>query len=744
MSTSSDRSRPYRKAYYSCNFCRSRKIRCDRPLPCTNCASRGRRCLFGAEEDLEQHQHDRLQQPTASAPLMPSPASPSRPEMAITGQDSILAEIRSLRQLAEDLEKRVTGQATTVTSPPQHSNGTSSSLPETFPASPGFSPVSEELVAQLERVSMGRGSYESVDGDDSWVFRVEQIRAIPRVRSCLLQPNRCILLPRHDEARVLLDKFISHVSYIHHVVHHPSLPGVIDELYRQISCQEPVKLGPVVLLLSIVASTTYIWGSNDPMHGEFPFLSSAQANAQTSFWIKATYDILNGGPNGPPVALETIQGIVILSFLLCNLEGVSLRYRSLISTGLLIGREIGLHRTDHESNVTIHNTVSVEMGRRVWWYLATTDWLLAARYSGPGEGGYQTNPQHMRVKKPRNISDVDLVDGGVNPDFPITQLTDMSYFLQRIRLAEISRGIVDQHNDSQATSLSSYHTYAIAMDTQLEQMIQETPSFLRLDSYERNPDSTSSTTFIQAYLLNSILHTQRCKLHLGYLSSRLINDPTYASRREKCLESARHIIHAEAQLERTQHPFVLIRLRLSGILYGVFMAGIVLLMDACVNAGLRRGEEAAEALRIIDAAKGQSLAAANLYNLLMQVLARHRAQQLQQGQWAPGSFPLQPGLSAVTASATPVMGSIIASTSGGSLESLAPVLDSSQAANRALNDCLVREEPLSIPPDRQVASDDPSTWHSNQLTQSLGGLMDLDGFPWDDLLSGMDSTSFAF
>jgi hypothetical protein len=93
-------------------------------------------------------------------------------------------------------------------------------------------------------------------------------------------------------------------------------------------------------------------------------------------WIKATIDVLNGGQNGPALALETIQGIIILSFVLCNMGGVSLPYRSLISTGLLLSRELGLHRIDHESNAATANIIRAEVGCRVWWYLIATDWYV--------------------------------------------------------------------------------------------------------------------------------------------------------------------------------------------------------------------------------------------------------------------------------------------------------------------------------------------------------------------------------
>jgi hypothetical protein len=215
---------------------------------------------------------------------------------------------------------------------------------------------------------------------DDLILKVESIQNIPRAPSYVVQlgkPARCIWLPRHDEARVLLDKFITNVSYIHHVVHHPSLPAAIDDIYRQIEVQGPVKPGYLVLLLSIIASTTEVWTRHDDMEGEGSLFPSApHANAQTPMWIKATIDVLNGGQNGPALALETVQGIIILSFVLSNMEGVSLRYRSLISTGLLLSRELGLHRIDHESNVATANTIQAEVGRRVWWYLIATDWYV--------------------------------------------------------------------------------------------------------------------------------------------------------------------------------------------------------------------------------------------------------------------------------------------------------------------------------------------------------------------------------
>jgi hypothetical protein len=341
----------------------------------------------------------------------------------------------------------------------------------------------------------------------------------------------------------------------------------------------------------------------------------------------------------------------------------------------------------------------------------------------------------MMVKKPRNINDVDLVDNGYQMELPISQPTEMSYFLQRIRMAEISRSIVD-HNPMAVINSggSSYSAHVMAMDFELDQMIQDIPSFFHLDKYEGNPDSTSTGIFIQAYLLNSVIHTQRCKLHLRYLTSGPNNTQAYASSRENCLKSARQLIRAEAQLERAQHPFVLIRLRLSAMLYGVFLASIALLMDAYINGTsslqdeIRHGD-VAEALRIVEGARSHSWAAANLHESLTQVLAKYHAQQQQQQPMQEAPIPISmAGVSAATS--TPVINTATTQMA----------LRSDQLAMMSIPRGMDDGITMSLMPDQMpVPISQPQ--YSN-LAQSLEELMYTDGFQWDDLFSGIASASF--
>lgn len=259
---------------------------------------------------------------------------------------------------------------------------------------------------------------------------------------------------------------------------------------------------------------------------------------------------------------------------------------------------------------------------------------MASRYGGSGEGVYQAHPLHMSVNKPRNINDIDLTRQPDLPGRPLDEPTDMSYFLQRIRLAEIARSIVD-HNLMAVTSSErpAYYAHVMAMDFEIDQFIQTLPDFFRSANYINSRQAEGSAGIIvQAHMLNSLIHTQRCKLHLAYLTTGSRDNPAYAASRDACLKSARQIIRGELQVLQTKHAFKKVRLRLAACLYGIFIASIVLLMDVCLHrpqsvlAEIAHGD-LAEALRMVKDVRGHSLAAESLHESLMQIVAKYRPQQ---------------------------------------------------------------------------------------------------------------------
>jgi hypothetical protein len=214
------------------------------------------------------------------------------------------------------------------------------------------------------------------------VFRICPIQQITSTQPYICQhetlsttgfePSRCIWLPQYAETQILLEKYLRDVSHFHHVIHIPSLPSIVEEVYTSLSQQSQVKPGHAILLLSIFASATNSWLRRDCEHGLFS--TSAEANEQALLWVKATQDVLDIAHKSTSVSMEGIQGIIIVGFVLANIEGFSRRCLSLYSTALSLARNLGLHRIDHPSNADMANTAQAEIGRRVWWYLCATDW----------------------------------------------------------------------------------------------------------------------------------------------------------------------------------------------------------------------------------------------------------------------------------------------------------------------------------------------------------------------------------
>lgn len=597
---------------------------------------------------------------------------------------------------------------------------------------------------------------------------------------------RCIHVPQQYEARILAEKYLSKLSYVYHVLHGPSIPALIEETYRQISNgPDRVRPGHMILLLSIIASSTHLWAADDCCSQESEisppplFSSASEAAAQTSLWIKAAHDVLWSQKGGSPPDLETVLGIVVLTYLTYNLEGASLQYRSLMVTGFVVGQELGLHRVDSQGRNDKEDTdvIRVEVGRRAWWYLVATDWYVrtsdwpysitcpnviprisAARYGGPAEGVYHIVPHHMAVRKPLNIDDVDL-SNGPNADQPLSVPTDMSYFLHRLRVAEVARAMVDDVSMAKAAAEdwepASHHSLIMSLDVDLSQVIRDIPSFLDLDAYKVVPTSEQGERFIQAYLLNSLIQSQRCKLHLDYLrsswSARHSTDSRASSpSRETCLYAARRIIRAERQLERTKHAFVQTRLRLSVILHGIFMATIVLLMDTCVYGNTAQREsveldddDLQDALRIVEGAKAHSLAAARLHESLMHILARSREQQSHRSISSPDVLT-PAAITEVRQQLDPSEEALLAGTE--KMRSRSQGSHDPNAESQASHSTLLRSQggPMvevhSTPRySHQTSHDNADACTQSSLSQS--DLMGMDDFEWE-LFSTLGASSF--
>jgi len=153
----------------------------------------------------------------------------------------------------------------------------------------------------------------------------------------------------------------------------------------------------------------------------------------------------------------------------------------------------------------------------------------------------------------------------------------------------------------------------------ITRFVKELPPFFCLDSgsleeMAQTDPRRAPGIIIQRYILNSLIHAQRCELHLPYLA-RGSTEPAYV-----------------------YSPFVSTRLKFSGTLYDLSLASIVLLLNLCLNQGANEEAckgEGFDACRILEEARGQSATATKLLDSLMHVLRRHKVLHPALEVWQP-------------------------------------------------------------------------------------------------------------
>lgn len=333
---------------------------------------------------------------------------------------------------------------------------------------------------------------------------------------------------------------------------------------------------------------------------------------------------------------------------------------------------------------------------------------MIGRFPGPGEGTYVINPLHMDVRKPLNANDEDLVEGEELVGRPISHPTNMSYFLQRIRLAEVVREFVGKTPLSTASNPDK-NTYDIVleMDSTIERFIDELPAFLMMDAQELQKLPMDDTQrkpgiIVQRHIMKIFVHGHRCKLHLPYLARGAV-EPAYARSRRVCLESAQLVIQTEHELEGEYTTFNLTRLRLCLILHSVFIASIVLLLDFCLGVDTtekeQRRRDLVKAWNILEAAKEHSKPTARIQDLLRQVMKKHKV--------------TLPTCKTSDRCPTRSMG----------CENLPPTPNSATAMMST----------STTPNDAPVSAEELS---------DIGLNMDLDGMDWENLLWGLEAPMF--
>jgi len=202
--------------------------------------------------------------------------------------------------------------------------------------------------------------------------------------------------------------------------------------------------------------------------------------------------------------------------------------------------------------------VSRELGRKVWFALATMDWLSAAHF----DRCYCCKDEMFTTQSPQNIDDSDVTDteSTEHEVAAVAQRPDRttSRFLDRIRITSMPttnsfipihieichtvRSIADAMNQGD----ESFET-VLAIEARFREILRSLPRFFKLDGEsEYDPEihrfhRERPYLSLQRAVIHEYVHHRLLKLHRLYMSRGYWN-AKYIHSTRTCLESARVVI----------------------------------------------------------------------------------------------------------------------------------------------------------------------------------------------------------
>ncbi|KAK3390688.1 hypothetical protein B0H63DRAFT_519900 [Podospora didyma] len=658
-----------RQPQTSCGSCRQKKLKCDRGRPCSNCRSRGIKCSGGE----------------GGWGSLPPPAY-ANSEINSLETSRILERLERLEKIVlrtrrhGDEDGPSDGQSdvsrfNSRAQPSLHSARFSN------PPTPAPTRVIEQQMPQPGDVMdyPYAGDCMLTESRDGLMYMID----LPFGESAFNKEEattRTILMPCQEDAMVLLEHFLCSSFSFLHIVYPPSMRALFPKFYADTDfgfTGHPAGTRTVhaALILGICATSAFSWDKD--ANGSCPVFKNEQhAARQSGIWLKATMDLLDQARRSPLYAcLEEVQANMILSDLLYNMEGCSARSRYVHNNALAVARDISLHLTDHPAQNTKHDAVTSEIKRRVWWHLISTNWLLGMM-GGSQDRTYSVHPNHMIVDRPRNINDADLPHMIVKPDeIP----TDMTYFILRCRLAELSRKIIDAlplSSSENITDLSGNEILAIA--TLFEETLQSIPSCFVVGS--PLPDGAPPTADVQRRVMHMAIHARRARLFRPFL---LLDYRPPANKpllqfQELCLRSARKVLQLGCSLLRDSidpspndkkpapgqkhigpHPLAH---RSGTVICHLFMACVVLITDPDMRHKKDTPEvqqqriALQEAQHLLGLAEKECSVAAGLVKKLLAILNKHRTKRAVEEDNASAESATVYGETISAAQRTPVQG----------------------------------------------------------------------------------------
>ncbi|KAH8803694.1 hypothetical protein F5884DRAFT_806245 [Xylogone sp. PMI_703] len=537
----------------SCASCREKKRRCDRNQPCSNCTLRNIQCEYTTHRVSDES----VEAPISAVPSVDAVQYPNTP-------------------------------VTISRTPPRHVQ----SLPPIFNA--------EEVLQRLHSLEEAvfdkpRQATRELGAESSNLGDAVRLRFTP-FRSCLSSslPIGDSLstipvaryLPPVGEARELFKHFSLTLQPMYGVLHIPSTREMMEQTYEQINQGSKLEMSNLLLLLSVFAGSAL---APNPQLLRILGVTQSEAVEVSNIYTRLAMFVLDDPQCMTPstvalAALETLNHVITSS------EGPIRKVPIIQARRFQMIRAMQIRALDSLKNIEERrnkgcNHIEVEVQRRIWWNMVSSDWLTSFA-GGPFDGTYVFHPSQMKVDYPSNVDDEFVTQDGILREFPLSTPTSMCGFVHRIKLADICREIVDSMPSVFLESNEPDYETILAFDKKLQNYLKDLPVFFKLDpvSIQQSEPICKERPIIPFKRLNVhfSVHTRLCQLHRPYHLKGMTN-LKYAYSHMMCVHSAQTVLELRRSMEDVAMQAGVKPARYWRIMQHVFIAALLLATDLSFN-----------------------------------------------------------------------------------------------------------------------------------------------------------------
>ncbi|KAK9389569.1 fungal-specific transcription factor domain-containing protein [Lipomyces mesembrius] len=544
----------------SCNFCRQRKLKCNRGHPCENCVKRGEEgaCVYLVGNNITQ----------AVAQMASHQGLP--PQLFANGalNGNKRATGVELQNRLDKLESLVLGLMHTSSGDsdsPQDSIGEESNnrpreLKSTGELAPDVDAVRESL-GMMKLDKKGKAMYH---GETHWgalLNELSEVKALfekgkqfhvdstyrpvckdaengPEYQNCfpfnsasgVERSDILALIPAKGDCDVFIYRYFEFFDPIYHVLHRPAFEDEYASFWRNPEITDIVWIGMLMCILAIALQSF--------RQGEAPPSYLGRELDTWLRWQKAAEVCLVEGNfmlKGSIVIIRTLM-LWLMSETRRALNG-NWMDKTWVSVGIIIriAQSMGLHRDPKWFNISPYEA---EIRRQIWCTVTSLDILFSINEGLP----LTIRAGEHDVRMPLNIDDVDINPNSQKiPDSrPREMETNTSYLLCHSKMANVLCRIV-----SGTFSLRPRPGYdtILAHDAELRATFANYPEYLRVPPEASNP-LDPPYIIMQRFMLDLQYRKSLIVLHRPF-AARAQANPKFKRSKDECMDASLQIIRRQ-------------------------------------------------------------------------------------------------------------------------------------------------------------------------------------------------------